>query len=536
MKDADQLKYYQSFIKLQKSEKKCKYIAKPNGYTDTMKNAKFLSFLLCLLLLPISFPGCGLSTAPYGPEGMQDLFHDYTVPPEEDFMLHYDVVVVGAGLAGISAAITAAESGQSVALIEKMPTIGGNSIYSTGTFNAVDPVRQQEQGVEDSLELFIKQTYEGGGSIGNLDLISLLCENAGSARSWLQAHGVTWSDRGVYLPSGGAWPRSLDIAQGANRGLILPLAQSVVNAGGDIIRDYRVVALIQEGDRVVGVRAVHTLTGEEHAFFAQKGVILATGGYGSNLDMIHEYNADIPEQVDPETTPAATGDGILLALRVGADLVDMEYVQMVPGAVKDCVYFTSEIGSAIYVNQDGKRFASEQLPNSELCREILSQKDSIAYVIFDSNTIGPDFVDNAGRSVAEFQALSKEGLCGYGETIEELAQNIGLDPQTLQDTVDSFNRIVDGLAADPFGRELFYKKIDDGPYYASIRTAKIHYTMGGLRINTRAQVLSTEGTPIEGLYACGEVTGGIHGTNHVSGNALSDCVVFGRIAAQSACD
>lgn len=497
-----------------------------------MSMTKFRQFL-CLLLCVFLLAACGC-TPQFGmlKPSEKVLFSDYTVPEAEPFSMTYDVVVVGAGIAGLTAAVTAAEAGASVLVLEKMPNIGGNSVYSSGTFNSLDPIRQQEQGVEDSLELFIKQTYEGGGEIGNLDLISLLCEHSADARDWLERRGCSWSTAGVYLSAGGAWPRSLDAADGANKSLILPLARTLREAGGEIIRDYRAIALIEEQGRIIGARAAQTETGEQHAFFAKKGVILATGGFGSNLDLVHEYCEDIPESVEPETTPAATGDGILMALRVGADLVDMQYVQMVPGAAKDCVYFTSEIASAIYVNKAGERFASEQLPNSALCREILAQEEGIAYAIFDSSTIPEDFIDTAGRGVEEFRALAKEGLCGYGETLEELAKSIGLDPDALENTVTAFNRIADGQAADPYGREFFSRRLSEGPFYASIRTARIHYTMGGLRINTASQVLREDGTPIAGLYACGEVTGGIHGTNHVSGNALADCVVFGRIAGK----
>ena len=486
-----------------------------------------------LLLACMLLAGCAGNTSQKETNQRAGAFSQYDQPDGEETVFSCDVVVVGAGLAGLSAAVTAAGNGSSVILLEKMPGIGGNSIYSNGTFNAVDPVRQGEKGIEDSLDLYIKQTYEGGGCVGNLDLITILCEGAGDARDWLEEHGARWSEKGVYLPTGGAWPRSLDAANGANESFIRPLAQAVVQEGGRIIRDHRVVALIRKEDRIVGVRAVEAETGTERIFWAEQGVVLATGGFGSNPEMIAQYCQDLPEGIESETTPAATGDGILLALRVGAGLTGMQYAQMVPGAAGDGAYLTSEIGSAIYVNQNGERFASEQLPNSELCRAILAQPGGIAYAVFDSGTIGEDYVDNAGRGVAEFRRLAEQGLCGFGETLDQLAASIGVDVQQLLKTIRQFNRIVDGETRDPFGRELFYKKLETPPFYASKRTAKIHYTMGGLRINTEAQVLREDLSPIEGLYACGEVTGGIHGTNHVSGNALADCVVFGRIAGKS---
>lgn len=490
---------------------------------------RWLVVLLVVVLLLVS--GCSADGEP-----MESVASEirYLNPDEYDSsVLRYDAVVVGAGVAGFSAAVMIAEAGYRVVVIEKMPFIGGNCLYSEGTLNAVDPIRQGAQGIEDSVELFIMNTYVTSGMQGNLDLITILCENACDARNWISEHGGTWDEGNIYLTTGGKWPRSLDAANNAYDTYIYPLATAVTQMNGDIIVNMKAESLIVENGVVVGVEAVSMENGKSYKIYGEKGVVLATGGYGSNMEMIQEYCSYISESVESETMRGATGDGILMAQSIGADTVDMKYVQMELSAVVDGMRISNEVGNAIYVNKEGQRFVAEDADRSEVCQALLEQTDGIAYVIFDSNTIHGDFTDSLGRSAEDLKKLVEEGLIGYGETIGELAQSLGIDAAALQNTIDLFNLMVDGELVDPYGRELFYRKLGDGPYYASIRTAKIHYTMGGLKIDIDAHVINTNGEIIEGLYACGEVTGGIHGTNHVGGNALADCVVFGRIAGKN---
>lgn len=453
-----------------------------------------------------------------------------TFQEEEKIVRKADVIVVGGGLAGLAAATTVTELGGSVIVIEKMENCGGNTMRSGGTLNAVDSERQLEQGIVDSLELYIKNTYEGGGEKGNLELIRKLCENSKSARDWISSYGGEWQDS-IYLTIGGRWPRSLDAKNNATETLIDPLIKAIKNNNGEIIVNCKAEELIMEDGRVIGVKAYDINSKKEYELYGTNGVILATGGFSANSDMVSQYNDTIPEDNPTTNSPSATGDGIIMGQAVGANIIDMENILLHPHSGTN-VYFSGMIDNSIYVNQLGKRFVNEQLDRNEVCQEILEQPGAIVYAIFDSNVINEEFWSTQD-GYQDFVELAKAGKCGYGDTLEELAESIGVDPIELEKSVREFNQAVDGLIEDEFGRELFYKKIEDGPFYASIRSAYTHYTIGGLQIDSQARVKNTNGDIIPGLYAAGEVTGGIHGENRLGGNSLTECIVFGRIAGES---
>lgn len=453
-----------------------------------------------------------------------------TFQEKEKIVREADVIVVGGGLAGLAAATTVTELGGSVIVIEKMENCGGNTMRSGGTLNAVDPERQLEQGIVDSLELYVKNTYEGGGEKGNLELIRKLCENSKSARDWISSYGGEWQDS-IYLTIGGRWPRSLDAKNNATETLIDPLIKAIKNNNGEIIVNCKAEELIMEDGKVIGVKAYDINSKKEYELYGTNGVILATGGFSANSDMVSQYNDTIPEDNPTTNSPSATGDGIIMGQAVGANIIDMENILLHPHSGTN-VYFSGMIDNSIYVNQLGKRFVNEQLDRNEVCQEILEQPGSIGYAIFDSNVINEEFWSTQD-GYQDFVELAKAGKCGYGETLEELAESIGVDPIELEKSVREFNQAVDGLIEDKFGRELFYKNIEDGPFYASIRSAYTHYTIGGLEIDSQARVKNTDGDTIPGLYAAGEVTGGIHGENRLGGNSLTECIVFGRIAGES---
>lgn len=442
-----------------------------------------------------------------------------------------DVIVIGCGMAGLSASTTIAEAGGSVIVLEKMENCGGNTMRSGGTVNAVDPERQSRQGIVDSVELYIKNTYENGKEKGNLDLIQVMCENSRDARYWIEEHGGQWNEL-IYLTIGGLWPRSMDAKNNATETLIDPLVKATKEYGGQIILNCKAEELITEEGKVTQVKAVNTKDGTEYLFTAIQGVIMSTGGFAANAEMVNQYSTTIPENNPTSNAPCATGDGILMAQAIGANLIDMEYIIMHPNPGTN-VYFTGMIDNSIYVNQQGERFVNEQSDRDEVCYSILEQPGQVAYAIFDANTINDEFWSTQDGGYQDFKQLAAEGKCGYGETIEELADSIGVDAESLKQSIEEFNEMVEGKRVDPYGRELFYRKIEDGPFYASIRTARTHNTLGGIQINTKAEVLNKEGEVIPGFYAAGEVTGGIHGANRIGGNSLTDCIVFGRIAGNT---
>ena len=391
---------------------------------------------------------------------------------------------------------------------------------------------RKAQGIVDSVDLFIKNTYEGGNKKGKLDLIRILCENSQNARYWISSLGGQWQDK-VYLTIGGVWPRSLDAKNNVRDSLINPFLKALQSSGSEIVLNCRAEKLLHDDQgRITGVKAYDTINGNTYIFHADKGVVMATGGFSANSEMVSYYNPTIPTNTPTTNSPSATGDGILMGRDVGANLIHMEYIQLHPNSGTN-VYFTGMIENTIYVNQQGKRFVNEQSTRSEVCNAILEQPGGVIYAIFDSNTISDDIRNSQDDGYQDFAALAKEGKCGYGENIDELADSIGVPGAELKKSIEDFNQYVEGLKEDPFGRELFYHKLGDPPFYASIQTARIHNTIGGLEIDTKARVLNQQGQVISGLTACGEVTGGIHGDNRLGGNALTDCVVFGRIAGRT---
>ena len=273
--------------------------------------------------------------------------------------------------------------------------------------------------------------------------------------------------------------------------------------------------------------------GTPFEFRVNKSVILATGGFGANVEMRMAYNkfwANLDENVQTSNQPCATGDGIALAQSVGANLIGMEWIQMVTGSRVGG--FTASIANNIYVNANGERFVAEDSRRDVLSGAVLEQPGSFFWLLSDAKTVW-DLMggkDTSGRSV---EKKKTQGML-EADTIEDLAAQMGCDAATLQASIDQHNKAATGEAADPFGRQLYELTFDKGPYYAGKGYAKVHHTMGGVEINANCEVLDTNGNVIPGFYAAGEVTGGIHGSNRLGGNAIADIVVFGQIAGQNA--
>ncbi|HHU02938.1 MAG TPA: flavocytochrome c [Christensenellaceae bacterium] len=498
--------------------------------------------------------------------------------PKEAVEETADVIVIGGGGAGLSAAVSAAENGATVILIEKTAALGGNTVRAGGPFNAADPARQAnypaaseaamatvyalakeeakspehqavmdqlkadleayEKGEKnylfDSIALHTLQTYAGGDYMGYFDLIKKLTGEALETTEWMAGNGVVWKDDISTVP-GGLWPRT-HVPQGSAGGDYIKAGQAKAESlGVKIILDCKGEELIVENGRVVGVKAEKT-DGTPVTLNANKAVVIATGGFGANKEMRKQYDPSLNEELGTTNTPAATGDGIFMGQAVGANLVGMEYIQCLPlgdpetGALNG---WMGAIGVEYYyqVNKEGHRFMAEDGRRDTMTQALLKQTDSMSYVITDTNSEGADGVNLWGDNVEDLVA---KGRIFRADTIEELAEQIGLDPAVLKATHDQFNAYVaEGKDAD-FGRSLFGDPIDTAPFYASPRMPTVHHTMGGLEIDLKAHVLDADGNIIPGLYAAGEVTGGIHGSNRLGGNALLDINVFGREAGKNA--
>ena len=258
---------------------------------------------------------------------------------------------------------------------------------------------------------------------------------------------------------------------------------------------------------------------------------MATGGFAANVEMRVKYNTewdDLGETIATNNHPGATGDGIVMGEAVGADLVDMGWIQLMPLFPVSGGGISGYVNNAIYVNKEGQRYVNEDNRRDVLAQGALNQTDKIFFVINDQTEI-----DSVQIPQANLDYMVENGMLFKGDTIEELAENMGVPADNLKKTIEDYGKAVDAQQ-DEFGRATWGARLDNPPYYAASYTPAVHHTMGGLRINTEAQVLNASGEVIPGFYAAGEVTGGIHGTNRVGGNAVPDALVFGKIAGANA--
>ena len=458
---------------------------------------------------------------------------------EPDLELETDVVVIGAGGAGLAAAVTANENGSSVIVVEKENKVGGNTILAGGALNAVDEGSETAIANKDSVDLHFTQTYEGGDKLADPELVRTFVENAWDGVEWLKEMGMEF-EPGVFTVLGGMWPRAHKPSEPVGTGFFKTYNEYIDNHDDiEVMLNTTANELIIEDGVVVGIIGTGK-TGNEIKIYA-KSVVIATGGFGQNIEMRQKYNTIWPtldESVLSTNHPGATGDGIAMALEVDAALVGMEYIQLLPlgdpitGSLSGNI--ETDVERRIFVNKEGNRFVDEGARRDVMTSALFEQTDATLFIVLDGkNYPDSNSLNNFGETIGE---LVEAGRAYQADTLEDLAKQIGVPAENLIAAVDNFNSHVDNKTTDEFGRTLYSTKIDQAPYYACMRIPTIHHTMGGLKINTSAQVINDSGEVIPGLYAAGEVTGGIHGSNRLGGNALSDILVFGRIAGKSASD
>lgn len=497
----------------------------------------------------------------------------------QDEVKEADVIVVGGGGAGLAAATAALEEGASVVLIEKMPALGGNTLISGAAINAADPEKpldrditanekntvedlikketsdpivkkwqadlkdefdkhQKEKGNKffDSTNLHKLQTYFGGDMKGNPKLIEILCQQAPEAVHNLKSKGMQFNEK-IFTVLGGLWDRAREPKEPLGTGYINTYKKFIEDKKGEILLETKAEKLLLSGDKVVGVEAKGK-DGQKITLNAKRGVILATGGFGNNPEMREKYNTEWPSLKNLKSTNsvAITGDGIAMAEAVGANLIGMQYIQLLPMGDPNTGSLSGNIEQGvqnrIFVNLDGKRFVDEGARRDVMTKALLEQRDQKMWSILDKHSYPTGDVKNHFNESIDELVAAKRAF--KANSLEELAKLIGVDANNLKAAVEDFNKHVADGSVDSFGRTLFAEKIDTPPFYAGMRTATVHHTMGGVAINELAQVLNKEGKVIAGLYAAGEVTGGIHGTNRLGGNALADINVFGKIAGSNA--
>ncbi len=493
--------------------------------------------------------------------------------------LSADVIVVGGGGAGMAAAVSAARGGASVIVVEKTAALGGNTIRSGGSVNVVyqpncenteiaeaqrqplidqarsyaelpavdDDMARWEKNLTDDLDAYVAsgatylfdsiwlhmiQTYDGGDYVGDPALIEAFCTNAVDTYTWLADMGLPWKPNPVII-QGSLWQRSqASSAHKSGVGFLNVLTETAEKESLPIQYVYEVPAdeLVMENGRVTAVKGTSSADGSAYVFHAAKGVVLATGGFGANVEMRVKYNTkwpDLGENVGTSNSPATTGDGIVMAQAIGAGLTGMEYIQLLP---LTGVNVGDESG--LTVNAEGKRFVNETSRRDVYAAAILEQPGSMCYLISSQqgSRIDENGINYLGYNVDK---CVEEGTVFRADTLEDLARQVNMDPAVLTATVEQFNKACETGVDELFGRSIFNVTAaieDHGPYYASPARPKVHHTMGGVMVDTEARVLTQDGAVISGLYAAGEVTGGFHGSNRLGGNAVSECLTTGRIA------
>lgn len=440
----------------------------------------------------------------------------------------YDVIIVGAGGAGLSAAVMAAREGASVAVLEKMSEPGGNTVRATAMYNCVDDKLQHPLGIYDSEEDFYNETYNGGYQKAKPELVRILTSQADEGKLFLEELGLQF-DSVIDNCLGGKIARGHYSLAHNGTDYVQVLWQACNDLGVDFYLNTKANELIMAQDSVIGVEAYRK--GETIEFYANNGVVLSSGGFGQNVEMRMYYNRNLTGELLCSNAPGATGDGIIMASKIGASLINMEYIELYPmgdsydGGLRNSI--PNVINKGILVNQQGQRFVREDGARDVLSQAILDQKGSYAYSIVDDDF--EIFADD--RSYLEGLVLM--GYVEKANSIDELAQLIDIDADILINTIDQYNQSV-ALQSDCLGRETLINAIDKPPFYANMKKPTIHHTLGGIEINEMAQVLNQDKQPINGLFAAGEVTGGIHGANRLGGNSFPDMIVFGRIAGKNA--
>ena len=453
-----------------------------------------------------------------------------------------DVAVIGAGGAGLVAAVAAAQTGAKVIVLEKIDINGGSTNVSEGALNAVDPERQEKQGIEDSVATHYAATWEGGHKTGTPELIGYLVHNALDSVHWLEKLGVRFKDT-IGSATGSLGQRSHYPYTPSGNTYIRTLVEQCGKLGVTILHGCDATELLTADGAVAGVKAVRP-DGQEVSVNA-KSVVIATGGFGANVEYRQEVNTGVWSDVVLDSTigctninPCAQGEGLKLAEAVGAELVGLADIQLHPcgtpgtGLMED---IRTSGRNRIFVNEAGERFVNEGAARDTLCKAIFAQTNSTYWVVVNKlrypDTTTPD------ANGATIENMVATGHVTAADTVEELAAATGMDAAKLQASIDAYNAVVAGEAEDELGfvaNNTADAQMTEGPWYACRKVPTVHHTMGGIRVNLSSQAVDADGNPIAGLYAAGEVTGGTHGENRLGGNAIADCVTFGRNAGVQA--
>ncbi|HEY2493170.1 MAG TPA: flavocytochrome c [Paenibacillus sp.] len=434
----------------------------------------------------------------------------------------YDIIIVGAGGAGMTAALEAKEKGMNPVIFEKMPIAGGNTMKASSGMNASETKFQKEQGIQDSNDLFYEESLKGGHGTNDKDMLRFFVDTSGSAIDWLDSIGIQLNN--ITITGGMNEKRTHRPEDGSAVGqyLVNGLLKNIQEQGIPLFVNANVTEVTEKEGKVNGIKV--TFNQKEEKNIAADAVVMTTGGFGANMDMISKFRPDLKGYVTTNQE-GSTGDGIKMVEQLDGTTVDMDQIQVHPTVQQEKSYLIGEAvrgEGAILVSSDGKRFTNELDTRDNVTAAINKLPEKSVFLVLDSGV---------KSRVKAIQQYEKMGFVIQADSIEALSKEMGVPADQLKTTLDTWNSAVKNKKDAEFGRTTAMDNdLSSAPYYAIKIAPGIHYTMGGVKINTNTEVLNKDGQPITGLFAAGEITGGLHGQNRIGGNSVAEIIIFGRQA------
>jgi len=498
--------------------------------------------------------GDGPYQCPYGEQEFESLSelrahikaeHADEVALPEEWDEEVEVAVVGSGFAGLAAAIEANEAGSTVKIYEKMPRLGGNSRINGGWLGVVGSDLQEEQGVEDSVERFMDDLLAAGRDLNYPELVRFLGENTEATWRWTVDHlGVEYQDQ-LHQLGGHSVFRTLKTQEGSGWGIVRKQIEKIEELGVETETGARLDDIIRNQDgEVLGLEICADCdpdqedSGETKFVRATSGVVLATGGFSADVDMRTDQWPSIGEGMGTTNQSGATGEALRNAIKQGATPVQLSWIQLGPWACPEERGFGQgsnwTIGTAPYGvwidPETGERFVDEVADRRTRAQAQLAIGNEPDFPLLINDAVS---IENAAEGLT--QELVENGIVYEFDSLDALAQNFGIPAEPLKAQIADYNTYIQNDEDEQFGKPIpeDASPLETPPWYAMRIWPKVHHTMGGIAINTDAQVLE-EDEPIPNLYAAGEITGGVHGASRLGSIAIPDCLSYGRVAGANA--
>ncbi|WP_025819508.1 flavocytochrome c [Shewanella marina] len=471
------------------------------------------------------------------------LASESTQSPQFDEVV--DVIVVGSGFAGMAAALQAREAGASVMVIDKMPVFGGNSTINGGAMAVAGSPLQKQAGIQDSVDVMVADMLAAGRGMNDVEMLRLICNGTSESCDWLMAHGVQWKPFVQHF-GGHSIQRVLQTKESSGAGIIRPLIKAARQNGVDMRNQVKMEQfIVDDNGRVIGlqVRENHFYkkpnSGLVKHLGARKGVIMASGGFSRDIEFRMMQMPELNTDLDSTNHAGATSEALKQMMLIGANPIHLDQIQLGPWASPDEKGFgtASQFNTiATYPHgivvdaRSGERFFNELADRKARADAIMTRRDEQGRPVY------PIGFTNA-KGAAKAQTLEwgmKYNVIKKADTLAELAAIYGMPADKLIAQVERWNNAVTNKQDEEFGRPMQEAiLLDSGPWYGVRMWPKVHYCMGGVKVNTRSEVMHlVTNKAIAGLYAAGEVTGGVHGASRLGACAVAEGIVTGRNAGR----